>query len=185
LIERELSDESGVEVTRRLRRMGQRLRIVVLSVRQDVDTALEALMAGANGYLTKDAGFDRLPRTMAATLAGEAVISRKLVGRVLDRLREQSEDAEATEPSFARLTPREWEVLDLLCRRRTTAEIAATLGISPETVRTHVKHVLHKTGSSNRREVVEARRSWDAGAGRGSSGMVRPSGRHLPPSRIE
>lgn len=188
LIDRELADESGIEVTQRLRRMGQRLHIVVLSKRGDVDTALEALMAGANGYLTKDLGFDRLQRSLAATLAGEAVISRKLVGQVIDWLREESwasKQAEAMESSFAQLTPREWEVLDQLRGRRTTTEIAEALGISPETVRTHVKHVLHKTGSSDRRDAVARARQLNGEAAKSRTGAADPPGRSDFESRIE
>jgi len=120
------------------------------------------LRAGASGFLAKSVGVDALPRALRGAKAGEAVVSRRMAMRVIEGLRKVREDGSGMRPVRSRLTSREWEVLDLLCDGRSTEDVADTLVLSAETVRSHVKNVLRKLGVSSRREAVEAARRMRA-----------------------
>jgi DNA-binding NarL/FixJ family response regulator len=126
--------------------------VVVLACEEDEDAALRALTAGAAGYLSKDLELDALPRTLAAVAAGEAAVSRRLTGQLVERLREQPQ----LRPIKGPLTAREWEIVSLLAPDRSTGDIADTLVISAETVRTHVKSIMRKLGVHSRHEAPEA-----------------------------
>jgi len=92
-------------------------------------------------------------------VAGEAVISRRLTMRLVDSLRRTRPDGLGIRPVRSRLTPREWEVLDLLCSGQSTDDIADALVLSSETVRSHIKNLLRKLGVSSRQAAIdEARR---------------------------
>ena len=126
--------------------------VVVLACHEDPDEAVRALTAGASGYLSKDLELDALPRAIAAVAAGEAAVSRRLTSHLLECFREQPQ----LRPIKSPLTAREWEIVDLLGPERTTVEIADTLVISAETVRTHVKSIMRKLGVHSRHEAPEA-----------------------------
>ena len=113
---------------------------------------MRALAAGASGYLSKDLELDALPRAVAAVAAGEAAVSRRLTRHLVEHFREQPQ----LRPIKGPLTAREWEIVDLLAPDRTTVEIADTLVISAETVRTHVKSIMRKLGVHSRHEAPEA-----------------------------
>jgi DNA-binding NarL/FixJ family response regulator len=126
--------------------------IVVLACHEDPDEAVRALAAGASGYLSKDLELDALPRAIAAVTAGEAAVSRRLTSHLIECFREQPQ----LRPIKSPLTAREWEIVDLLGPERTTVEIADTLVISAETVRTHVKSIMRKLGVHSRHDAPEA-----------------------------
>ena len=86
--------------------------------------------------------------------AGEAAITRRLSAKLLERFRLLAEGADGMRPVRSPLTPREWEVLDLLCADASTEGIAEELSLSIETVRSHVKHILRKLGVHSRAEAV-------------------------------
>jgi DNA-binding NarL/FixJ family response regulator len=86
---------------------------------------------------------------------GEAAISRRLALRLIQQLRTQPEESIGLRPVRSPLTPREWEVLDLLCAQMGTEAIADELVLSAETVRSHVRNILRKLGVRSRREAVE------------------------------
>ena len=127
-------------------------RVVVLACDEEPDEAMSALAAGASGYLSKDLELDALPRAIAAVAAGEAAVSRRLTSHLVECFREQPQ----LRPIKSPLTAREWEIVDLLGPERTTVEIADTLVISAETVRTHVKSIMRKLGVHSRHEAPEA-----------------------------
>ena len=114
------------------------------------------LRAGASGFLCKSVGVDALPRALRCARDGEAVVSRALTMRLIEGMRRVREDGSGMRPIRSPLTPREWEVLDLLCQERSTDEIADTLVLSVETVRSHIKSVLRKLGVRSRQEAVKA-----------------------------
>jgi DNA-binding NarL/FixJ family response regulator len=115
---------------------------------------LLGLRAGAAGFLTKDVDVSVVPRALLSALDGEAVISRRLSMRLVERLRHAPEGAAGLRPVKSPLTPREWEVVDLLYEGRTTDQIAEILVLSTETVRSHVKHILRKLDARTRAEAV-------------------------------
>jgi NarL family two-component system response regulator LiaR len=115
---------------------------------------LLGLRAGAAGFLTKDVDINVVPRALLGALEGEAVISRRLGMRLVERLRHAPDGATGLRPVKSPLTPREWEVIDLLYEGRTTDQIAEILVLSTETVRSHVKHILRKLDARTRAEAV-------------------------------
>jgi DNA-binding NarL/FixJ family response regulator len=149
-----LPDGDAVDVIRNVRAADPRIPVVVLTATQDEKAPLRSLLAGAAGFLRKDAVMSGFGRTLRAVLDGEAAISRRLVRTVVDRLRALPADQIGTRPVRSPLSAREWEVYDLLCESRTTEEIASILVLSTETVRTHVKHILRKLRVSSRVEAV-------------------------------
>ncbi len=134
-------------------------RVLLLAGATDTELALNSLCAGASGCITREIDLIALPRVIQAVVAGQAAISRELTMELVLRLRDLPARELGTRPVKSRLTPREWEVLDLLCTEHSTAMIAHELCVTGETVRSHVKHILRKLAVSSRSEAVEAARS--------------------------
>jgi DNA-binding NarL/FixJ family response regulator len=123
---------------------------------EDDELGLLALRAGAAGFLSKDVDINALPRTVKALTGGEAAISRTMTKRLIEELRSAPAGSYGMRPVKSPLTPREWEVIDLLKAMRSTDEIAADLVLSTETVRSHVKNILRKLEVRSREEAVVA-----------------------------
>jgi two-component system, NarL family, response regulator LiaR len=155
----------GIAATREIVAAGCSTAVVVLTCSHDDEVGLLALRAGAAGVISKSAGTDALPRVVRAVDAGEAAVSRCLTMRLVEALRRVPADPSGIRPVRSVLTPREWEVLDLLCQDASTDQIAEALVLSAETVRSHVKSILRKLSVRSRREAVEA-------AGRVRQGML-------------
>src|SRR3954469_21319682 len=149
-----LEDGDGLEVAERIARNSSETRVIVLAATDDEAKALRALRAGARGYLRKDIELEALPRAVNGVLAGEAAVSRHLTMRVIDELRKAPAMGPGLRPTVSELTPREWQVLDLLTTGASTADIAVDLVLSPETVLTHVKNILKKLGVPSRRDAI-------------------------------
>jgi DNA-binding NarL/FixJ family response regulator len=146
----------GIAATREIVAGLPETKVVVLSSSDDDELGLLSLRMGACGYLTKTVDVDSLPRALRAAADGEAVVPRRLTGRLVEAVRRMREDGAGLRPVRSPLTAREWEVLDLLCQGLSTEEIADTLVLSAETVRSHVKSVLRKLRVSSRREAIAA-----------------------------
>ena len=144
----------GIAATRRIIAENPDQLVVLLTHSDDEELGILGLRAGAVGYLRKDVDLEALPRALEGALEGEAVISRGMAMRVIERLRELPEGGRGMRPVQSTLTSREWQVLDLLCEQRTTDQIAAALVLSQETVRTHVKSILRKLDVRSRTEAV-------------------------------
>lgn len=145
----------GIAATRRIIERRPEQVIVLLTRAGDEDLALLGLRAGAAGYLQKDMELESLPRVLRGAAAGEAAISRTMTKQLIEHLRSVPDEGRGLRPIRSRLTAREWEVLDLLCDGRSTAEIADDLVLAQETVRSHVKSILRKLDVNSRREAVE------------------------------
>jgi two-component system nitrate/nitrite response regulator NarL len=141
-------------------------KIVILTVSHQEDNLFAALRAGARGYLPKTMDLNRLPDTLHGVCHGEAALPRVLMAHVLERFRRREprwRRAVSTGQAQWRLTSREWEVLDLLAQRRSTAEIAERLVISPTAVRVHIASIVRKLEVPDRAAAVELlRRRSDA-----------------------
>ena len=141
--------------------------IVMLTVSRDDEDLFSALRVGAAGYLLKDIPAERLAAALDAVLDGEASLPGTLVARLVEEFRERGRRRFLALPGRrgVELTDREWEVLQLLRRDRTTAEIAAELFVSETTVRTHVSAILRKLRVPDRRAarrlLEEASRNLD------------------------
>src|SRR3954447_14187143 len=149
-----LEDGDGLETAERMVRESPETRVIVLSASDDDRKALQALRAGARGYLRKDIELEALPRAVNGVLAGEAAVSRRLSMGVIDELRKTPMLGPGIRPTVSALTPREWQVLYLFGRGAATTDIAVDLVLSPETVLTHVKNILKKLGVHSRRDAI-------------------------------
>ena len=149
----------GVEATRQIRAAQPGVEIVVLTTHADEASILDALQAGARGYLTKDAGIAAISRAIHAAAAHESLLDPAVQSRLI-----AAATAGATRPDPApavvapalpdELTPREAEVLRLIAQGLSNAEIAEHLVVSQATVKTHVNHVFAKTGARDRAQAV-------------------------------
>jgi len=157
-----MPEVDGIQATRRILEREPDVEVVILTSSDDDEVGIVGLRAGATGFLNKRAGVEALPRALRGAVAGEAVVSRRLAMRLVDTIRRTRADGAGIRPVRSRLTPREWEVLDLLCAGQSTDDIADTLVVSSETVRSHIKNVLRKLGVRSRRAAVEEARRMRA-----------------------
>jgi DNA-binding NarL/FixJ family response regulator len=133
-------------------------KIVMLTVSDDDDDLFAGLRAGADGYLLKTMNLRRLPDALVGVCSGEAAIPRSLVARVLERFHGREprwRHPAATGCPERRLTSREWEVLELLAQRRSTAEIADRLVLSGSAVRVHIASIVRKLDVADRSAAAE------------------------------
>ncbi|HEV7651564.1 MAG TPA: response regulator transcription factor [Actinophytocola sp.] len=145
----------GIEATRRLREHPD-VRVIALTTYADDRSVLDALRAGARGYLTKDAGGEEIHRALTRVAGGQAVIDPAVAHHLVDTIA-----TAATAPAAGRaprppdgLTPREAEVLGLIAEGLTNTEIAERLVVSEATVKSHVNHLLAKIGARDRAQAV-------------------------------
>jgi DNA-binding NarL/FixJ family response regulator len=139
---------SGVEATQRLASAAPLVRVVVLTVVSDERHVVDALLAGACGYVLKDAPIGQIVEAIRAAAQGDSLIAPRVASRLVKRLREPTEAGPAL--SGAELTARELEVLELLARGMDNPEIARTLYLSQHTVKNHVSSILVKLQVENR-----------------------------------
>jgi len=132
-------------------------KVVMLTVSRDDQDLFASLRAGASGYLLKDLDPKELPATLERIEDGEAAMSPRMVARVLEEFRDRTAKRRriaATGPG-GQLTSREWEVLDLLRKGLSTAEIAERLFITQATVRSHIVSTLKKLRVPDRRSAIQ------------------------------
>ncbi|MEX0815856.1 MAG: response regulator transcription factor [Gaiellales bacterium] len=141
---------SGVDTTRQLAAVAPLARVVVLTISADDDDVMNAVLAGACGYLLKDSSIHDLVAGIIAAAAGESLISPQIAAKVLQRLRSQTSHADAAETIRAELSDREIEVLKLIANGKDNAQIASELFISPKTVKNHISNILMKLQIDNR-----------------------------------
>jgi DNA-binding NarL/FixJ family response regulator len=141
---------SGVETTRKLASIAPLTRVVVLTISAEDDDVMNAVMAGACGYLLKDSSIQDLIAGIRAAASGEALISPQIAAKVLQRLRAQTANVDAAEMIRTELSDREIEVLKLIANGKDNAQIARELFISPKTVKNHISNILMKLQIENR-----------------------------------
>ena len=142
---------NGIEATRTIVAAAPGARVLMLTISTDDDDVLDALAAGACGYLLKTASPDETVRAIEAAHAGDSAISPRVAGRLVAHVRDGAARQPAPPASpRSSLTPRELEILRLIAEGRENAEIAEILVISPATAKNHVAHVLDKLGMQNR-----------------------------------
>jgi DNA-binding NarL/FixJ family response regulator len=149
LLDLRLPDLSGIEVTRRAREIGLRTRVVVLSAFDDEEYVMEALGAGAAGYLVKTMPAQELGAWLRKAHAGEVAMAPHLAVRLARFMGRAS--ARGDEPAFSL---RELAVLQLLATGLANKQIARQLNISPRTVEGHLSHIFGKLGVSSRTEAM-------------------------------
>lgn len=143
----------GIEATRLIASGSAATRVLVLTTYGLDENVYDALKAGASGFLVKTDSPERLVDAVRVVAAGEALLAPEITRRLIDRFVSGFQPA-GTAPGLDELTPREVEVLKLLARGRTNAEIARELFVSGGTVKTHVARVLSKLGLRDRTQAV-------------------------------
>ena len=146
----------GVEATRRLRELDPNIKVLMLTTYADDRSVIDALRAGARGYLTKDAGADEIHLALRQVVRGRAVVDQTVQHHLLDVLTGDAV-ASASPPPPRRpdgLTPREAEVLALIAEGLSNAEIAGRLYVNETTVKSHINHLFAKIGVRDRAQAV-------------------------------
>jgi DNA-binding NarL/FixJ family response regulator len=141
----------GLEATRTIIEAGYNTRVVILTIADDDESVIEALVAGAVGYLKKDESLESMVAVVRAAADGDAVIPPRVGNEVLDRLRKQQAPA-LSEDAGRELSKRELEVLRLIVDGLENTTIAAQLFISPNTVKSHMASIFEKLGVANRQQ---------------------------------
>ena len=140
---------SGVEATREITAIAPLTRVVVLTISDQDDDVMDAIVAGACGYLVKDSSIEELMRGINAAAIGESLISPPIASNVLQRMRAVTLD-QGAETIRAELSDRELDVLRLIANGKDNSEIAEALHISPKTVKNHISNILMKLQIENR-----------------------------------
>ena len=154
----------GVEATRRLRASHPEIKVVVLTTYADDRSVIDALRAGALGYLTKDAGADEIRQALQRVASGQASVDPAVQMHLVEAIATTATatittttDATSASPASQLpdgLTPREAEVLGLIGAGLSNTEIAAQLFVNEATVKSHVNHMLPKIGARDRAQAV-------------------------------
>ena len=141
---------SGVEATRHITGVAPLTRVLVLTISDQDTDVMDAILAGACGYLLKDASIQELLRGIHAAALGESLISPHIASKVLQRVRASTTSPSIAETIRAELSDREIEVLKLIANGKDNAQIAGELHISPKTVKNHISNILMKLQIDNR-----------------------------------
>jgi DNA-binding NarL/FixJ family response regulator len=139
----------GIDATSEIMRTEKPPVVLVLTVSTTNDDVLDAIAAGASGYLLKDASADEIVNAVRTATVGDSTLSPRIAGAVLRRVREQSVGQHRPE-ELEGLSARETEILRLVAQGRDNTEIAQELYLSPSTVKNHVSHILEKLGVESR-----------------------------------
>jgi two-component system nitrate/nitrite response regulator NarL len=151
LLDLNMESMDGNETLHALRALGCTARVAMLTVSDQEDDLVNALRAGADGYLLKDTEPEELLRQLRQIVDGRLVLTEGLTEHLARAMRRQAEPAPAGQ---SRLTPREREVLDLIASGLNNKLIAKELDLSEGTVKVHVKHLLKKLGLRSRLEAA-------------------------------
>jgi DNA-binding NarL/FixJ family response regulator len=155
LMDLRMPNVDGVQATREIRAAQPDTEIVVLTTHADEASILDALRAGARGYLTKDAGIQEIARAVHAAAAHQSLLDPIVQAKLLEAVGTAAPAPAPTPRQLPdELTPREAEVLSLIARGLSNREIAAHLVVSEATVKTHVNHVFAKIGARDRAQAV-------------------------------
>ena len=140
----------GVEATRHIAGISPLTRVVMLTISDEDSDVMDAILAGACGYLLKDSSIQDLVAGIRSAARGESLISPHIAAKVLQRVRATSAQPDIAETIRSELSDREIEVLKLIANGKDNALIAAELHISPKTVKNHISNILMKLQIDNR-----------------------------------
>jgi len=140
---------NGIEALSEIRKSNPTQKVLMLTISQNDEDLIAAIVGGANGYILKNTEPESLRNTILQVALGNSVLSPEVTARVFHAVRRSQSDR-----NRGLLSDREVEVLGCLARGQTTAQIADTLFISENTVKTHIRHILEKMEVNNRAEAV-------------------------------
>jgi DNA-binding NarL/FixJ family response regulator len=141
---------TGVEATRLITSQSPLTRVIVLTISDQDSDVMDAIVAGACGYLLKDSSIENVVAGIRSAAVGSSLISPTIASKVLQRVRATTPDSEMADAIRAELSDRELEVLKLIANGKDNAQIAAELVISPKTVKNHISNILMKLQIQNR-----------------------------------
>ena len=155
LMDVRMPEMDGIEATRRLLHGNDDTKVVMLTTFDMDEYVYEALRAGASGFLLKDVPPEQLVGGIRAVASGESLLAPSVTRLLIQQFVSRPPDTmRASAPELERLTAREMEVLQMMARGRSNAEIAADCFVGETTVKTHVAHVLEKLGVRDRVQAV-------------------------------
>ena len=140
----------GVDATRHITAIAPLTRVVMLTISDDDNDVMDAILAGACGYLLKNSSIQELMAGIRAAALGESLISPTIAAKVLQRVRATSTQPEIANTIRSELSDREIQVLKLIANGKDNAVIAGELHISPKTVKNHISNILMKLQIENR-----------------------------------
>ncbi|HEX3642091.1 MAG TPA: response regulator transcription factor [Ktedonobacteraceae bacterium] len=152
LIDVRMPEQDGLVTCRAIKQECPATSVILVTMQEDPDHLLEAFRGGAAGYVLKDISQRELITTLQRVLRGESILNQELMTCLLRRLASQTPYRE--EPLPVQLTPREFEVLQLLTQGQTNREIGRNLLVSVSTVKIHVEHILAKLDVSDRTQAA-------------------------------
>jgi len=145
LVDISLPDESGMQLTRRIRKALPSTRVMIISMHSKIDYIVEAFQAGATGYVVKDSAASRLVQGLHAVTGGEYFLDSSISHEVVERLMKSPvREARVSDSDYGRLTPREQEIMRLLAEGISKTQIADRLCISVKTVENHRSNIMKK-----------------------------------------
>jgi NarL family two-component system response regulator LiaR len=154
LMDVRMPKSDGLEATRAIKEEMPEVSLVMVTMHENPDYLLEAIRAGAAGYILKDAEGEKLVGAVRRTLNGESPLNEELALRLLRSLAREQEQSSQTVPEPPTLTAQELEVLRLLARGQTNRQIARSLLYSVSTVKAHVRSTISKLGVSDRTQAA-------------------------------
>jgi DNA-binding NarL/FixJ family response regulator len=166
LMDVRMPDLDGISATRELLAAFPAVKVVILTTFEQDDYIFGALSAGASGFLLKRTRPEELIAAIHTIAAGDSLLSPSVTSRVVERMAGQPPPDAERDARLDELTARETQVLELVARGLSNAEIAANLVIEESTVKTHLKRILAKLGARDRVQAVIL--AYE-------SGLVRPS----------
>ena len=154
LMDIRMPELDGLQATRALLSDVEGIRVLILTTFDLDDYVYEAMKAGASGFLLKDVPPERLADAVRVVAAGEALLAPTITRRLIEEYVRRPAPGAGTPPALSELTSRELDVLKLVARGSSNAEIASTLVVSEATVKTHVTHILTKLRLRDRVQAV-------------------------------
>lgn len=160
LMDIQMPEVNGIEATRRIVHSSPNIGIIVVTMFEDDDSVFSAMRAGARGYILKEAGEEEVLRAIRAVARGEAIFGPAVARRLMNFFSKPHPEIGLV---FPELTEREREILDLIARGESNAEIAQRLVLSPHTVRNHISNIFSKLQVADRAEAIIRARSAGLG----------------------
>ena len=147
-------DMSGIEATREIKKVSPATKVVIMTAHESEELLVEAVEAGASGFLRKTEGVEEVLSSVKGAAAGEILIDQSELARLLPQVAREREERREAQLLLDQLTEREREILQFLGEGHRNEDIATKLFISPQTVQTHVRNILTKLGVHSKLEAV-------------------------------
>lgn len=157
LMDMRLPDRNGIEVCREIRERHLDIKIIILTAFSDEESIFNAILAGASGYVLKQADTDSLLRDIEMVAHGDSLLDPGITGKVFERIKvltQQAGNENHEHDRWACLTNQEMRILSVIAQGKTNREIAEELLIGEKTVRNHVSHILTKLHLQNRTQAA-------------------------------